>query len=152
MRKYSTDVEVTLSPVNSSNPPEVTVSLFDQTVTLVVTEEVTILFTAELDDCTKKLVIGFYGKSNSDTGENEKAVIIKEIRLNGILTEKAIELSNYTPVYPEPWLSEQASPPKKVLAGVDYLGWNGTWEIEFSIPVFTWIHQVEHLGWIHPVG
>jgi hypothetical protein len=29
------------------------------------------------------------------------------------------------------------------------MGWNGRWELNFRVPIFTWIHQLENLGWIY---
>jgi hypothetical protein len=30
-----------------------------------------------------------------------------------------------------------------------YLSWNGTWTLRFDVPVFTWMHHVQGLGWIY---
>jgi hypothetical protein len=30
-----------------------------------------------------------------------------------------------------------------------YLSWNGKWTLTFDVPVFTWIHRVQNLGWIY---
>jgi hypothetical protein len=54
----------------------------------------------------------------------------------------------YFPVYPEPWASTQIDLPK-FHKSATYLGWNGQWELEFSVPIFTWIHKLENLGWIY---
>ena len=35
------------------------------------------------------------------------------------------------------------------LTNIDYLGWPGTWTLDFTSPVFTWIHQIQSLGWIY---
>lgn len=32
-----------------------------------------------------------------------------------------------------------------------YLGWNGMWKFQFEIPIFTWIHKLEGLGWIYAI-
>ena len=54
----------------------------------------------------------------------------------------------YRPEYPEPWASEQTNLATE-LSSHTYLGWNGTWRLTFGVPVFTWIHQVQNLGWIY---
>lgn len=147
--KYETTVELTLGVVGSG--VTVDVSAFGQTQHLTLSEITTITFSDQCLPGNNVLVVKFSGKTDNDTGQNEKAVTINEVKINGIVTTKAIELSKYVPEYPAQWASEQTNL-RTELTGVDYLGWNGSWSITFSVPAFTWIHQVEHLGWIHPVG
>jgi hypothetical protein len=72
------------------------------------------------------------------------AVIIKSIEFFGIADPKFIWAGKYYPDYPEHY-PEKISP----RLAQDYLGWNGVYLLEFSIPVFTWIHQTQNLGWIY---
>lgn len=37
----------------------------------------------------------------------------------------------------------------KFQTNATYLGWNGLWVLEFELPIFTWIHKLENLGWIY---
>jgi hypothetical protein len=96
---------------------------------------------------SESLSIAHFGK---DANDAESAVIIKQISFFGIADPRFIWLGQYTPVYPEPWLSQQTPEPPATLNSTDYLGWNGVWQLDFSVPVFTWIHQIQSLGWIHP--
>lgn len=76
------------------------------------------------------------------------ALIINSIEFNNIASPKFIWRGIYTPNYPEPWASEQTNLAMKI-TNTNYLGWNGVWRLEFTAPIFTWIHQVEDLGWIY---
>jgi len=78
----------------------------------------------------------------------DTALIIRSISFNDITSDKFIWRGVYTPDYPEPWASEQTTLAQEITM-TNYLGWNGTWRLEFAAPVFTWIHQVEDLGWIY---
>jgi hypothetical protein len=76
------------------------------------------------------------------------AVIIKSIAFNDITSDKFVWAGVYTPNYPEPWASKQTDLAKEI-TNTNCLGWNGVWRLEFTAPVFTWIHRVENLGWIY---
>lgn len=56
---------------------------------------------------------------------------------------------NYVPDYPEPWASQQKNLPKSY-QNFTVLGWNGTWTLEITNPIFTWMHQKLSLGRIYP--
>lgn len=77
------------------------------------------------------------------------ALIIKSITFNNIPSDKFVWAGKYTPEYPEPWATEQGSTLARELDHTGYLGWNGVWRLEFTAPIFTWIHGVEDLGWIY---
>jgi hypothetical protein len=95
------------------------------------------------------LVIEHRNKQPSDPSTE---LIIESISLNGIDSPKFAWQGIYSPNYPEPWATEQLNAGRKLeqeLASTTHLGWNGKWTLTFTAPVFTWIHQVEDLGWIH---
>lgn len=99
------------------------------------------------------LEIEFSGKENSDSlPEADLAVVIEQVQFFGITDDKFKWQGIYRPQYPEPWRSEQLAKgitlPDQLIAQ-DYLGWNGTWRLEFTTPIFTWIHRVQDLGWIY---
>lgn len=100
------------------------------------------------------LHIELSGKTNSDTqGSRDMAVLIENIDFFGICDDRFKWQATYQPNYPEPWYSQQVAAglvPQDVLQGCTYLGWNGTWRLEFSTPIFTWMHRVLDLGWIYP--
>jgi hypothetical protein len=76
--------------------------------------------------------------------DHDTAVIIKQISFFGITDPKFIWAGTYYPDYPEHY-PDKTSP----LPGHGYLGWNGVYELKFTVPVFTWIHQTQNLGWIY---
>lgn len=86
---------------------------------------------------------------NKPAADSTQAVIVESVEFFGITDPKFVWAGTYTPVYPEPWASEQSGPLPKQLLGQGYLGWNGTWQLTFSVPVFTWIHQIQDLGWVY---
>lgn len=87
------------------------------------------------------LSIEHFKKDNNDP---TTAVIIKKISFFGIEDPRFIWAGVYKPDYPPHY-------PNKVLelSNTTYLGWNGVWSLDFGVPVFTWIHQVQNLGWIY---
>lgn len=101
------------------------------------------------------LSIVFHNKRPSDTVVEknlDKAVIIDRVAFNGIESLDFVWQGLYTPVYHEEWYHQQISQgtvPDKILKYHNYLGWNGEWKLTFSVPIFTWIHQVQNLGWIY---
>lgn len=86
---------------------------------------------------------------NKSADDPNTALVIKSIKFNDIASDKFIWRGIYTPEYPEPWATEQGATLARELTHTGYLGWNGTWRLEFTAPVFTWIHGVENLGWIY---
>jgi hypothetical protein len=81
----------------------------------------------------------------------DTALIVKAIQFNNIDGEQFVWQGRYQPDYPEPWAAQQQAQGIQLepeLAS-NYLGWNGVWRLEFSAPIFTWIHEVKNLGWIY---
>jgi len=79
-----------------------------------------------------------------DDNDISTAVIVKEISFFGIADPKFVWAGIYYPDYP-PHYPNKVSP----LPGQGYLGWNGVYQLEFSVPVFTWMHNTLNLGWIY---
>jgi hypothetical protein len=79
-----------------------------------------------------------------DDNDRLTAVIVKEIGFFGISDPKFIWAGLYYPDYPLHY-PDKSSP----LHGQCYLGWNGVYQLEFSVPVFTWMHNTLDLGWIY---
>lgn len=92
------------------------------------------------------LVVEHY---NKDAADAVTAVEIVSVSFFGIQDPRFAWTGTYTPVYPEPWASEQLTPLPSTITPQTYLGWNGSWELEFSVPVFTWIHRTQALGWLY---
>lgn len=98
-----------------------------------------------LDNGNHSLSVCFHNKKDSDTVPGkDKAVMIKEIEFFGISSPRFVWAGEYRPIYP----SHMRDQPE-VLKYHDYLSWNGVWQVDFTTPIFTWIHQIESLGWIY---
>lgn len=91
------------------------------------------------DHCCLK--IEHFKKSDLDP---TTAVIIKQISFFGISDPRFIWQGIYYPDYPDHYADK-----KSPLPAQDYLGWNGVYLLQFSVPVFAWIHQTLSLGWVY---
>ena len=89
------------------------------------------------------------GKIKGQTIVNDKGDILKD----QLLHIKSIEIDEidlgalvfeglYTPVYPEPWHSQQVknntAPPKSIKNSTS-MGHDGTWELQFESPFYMWL-------------
>jgi hypothetical protein len=135
--EYPVKIRVTLEPVGK---PWVSVDANDwsQTQQLIETTNFDLDFNA-CDCCCLKIM--HFKKAQND---HNTAVIIKQISFFGISDPKFIWAGMYYPDYPEHY-------PNKIspLPGHGYLGWNGVYQLKFSVPVFTWIHQTLDMGWLY---
>jgi len=105
-------------------------------------------FNLDLESGSHKFILDFNSKTNSTP---DMAVEIADINVEGISVDRFKWAGLYRPRYPEPWASSQRNPLPSVRTNTTYLGWNGTWELEFTVPIFAWIHQIEHLGWVYSI-
>ena len=142
--------KITLAPGRSTPAHQVKV-LLDQVTWhhITVTDRQTLQIDTMLHPGAHDLVISFQGKDPLDV---EQSVTICDIELNGISDPRFVWRGIYKPDYPEPWASQQRESGTELAAEIqntDYLGWNGTWCLRFGSPVFTWIHEVQDLGWIY---
>jgi len=84
--------------------------------------------------------------------QDQEAVVIEKIGFFGISDPRFAWAGVYEPKYPEPWASEQRSQGivlQPQLKSHTYLSWNGKWTLTFDVPVFTWMHHTQNLGWIY---
>jgi hypothetical protein len=135
--EYPVQMTVTLEPVQS---PYITIAV-DKIVynqQLSTTTSFDFEFVA-VDQSS--LVIEHHSKSDMDP---DTAVIIRRIEFYGISDPRFIWAGTYYPVYPGHYADQKFSRP-----GQDYLGWNGTYVLQFQVPVFSWMHQVQDLGWLY---
>ena len=147
---YKTDIGFALVPKWADLAPLTKVRLDDELIwDGRISHVKTFDITRSLIKGTHSLTIELYEKSDVD---RDQALAITNLRFGGISSQRFVWQSVYRPCYPEPWATEQRSAHKDLLCeleSVNYLGWNGTWSLQFNVPVFTWIHQVENLGWIY---
>jgi hypothetical protein len=125
-----------LRPINQ---PRVLITAGGKTIdqTLTHTQEFDFDFVARDQSVLK---VHHVGKLDSDP---TTAVEIVSVSFFSITDPQFVWAGVYTPDYP----SHLTGP--KELPGQTYLGWNGVWKLEFSVPVFTWIHQKLNLGWLY---
>jgi hypothetical protein len=146
--EYQLCVKLLLKPIYEQLPPCVKVKfnnerLFDGKLTDSVDFEINRYVPAGMHSIS----VQYYDKTDS-----QQAVVVERVEFNQISTPKLILAGIYTPEYPEPWASEQlekGTQLEPILPQHTYLGWNGVWQLDFTVPVFTWIHQTENLGWIY---
>jgi hypothetical protein len=148
---FPVKLSVTLNPVYHADPPEIRMGINSVGEQFQLTEKRTFVFEFQAED-SACLLIEFVNKIDQDTVPAlnlDKAVIIESVSFFGITDSRFVWCGEYTPVYPEPWFSEQHPQPPKVIPSATYLGWNGQWKLGFTVPVFTWIHQIQSLGWLY---
>jgi hypothetical protein len=148
--RYYTHINLCLIPIFNDIPPRTRISLND---TLISDEK---LSEPKVFCAYKNFPAGKFQLSieilDKDDKDPIQAVKIQKLSLNNITDPKFIWMGTYRPRYPEPWFSQQLAlkqTPKLEIKNTDYLGWNGVWILEFTTPIFTWIHQVQGLGWIY---
>lgn len=153
MDTYQTKVSICIEPIWHDDPPEIAVSIGDWQWSGQLTETRVFSHDCQLLPTKSTITVSLSNKRDKDTSkDNDKAIVIKSVEFNGISSEKLLWQGRYRPIYPEPWASQQRQQGQELqpeLPAHTYLGWNGTWVLEFDVPVFTWIHRVENLGWIY---
>lgn len=147
---YKVAVSLEITPRWKSTPPLARITLDNELIWDACLEHVkSFEFDRHLQKGDHALAIEMYDKPELD---GDQALQISRLRLGGIHSQLFVWHGIYRPLYPEPWASEQKAlgiDLRPELQNTDYLGWNGTWYLRFSCPIFTWIHQVENLGWIY---
>lgn len=146
---------LTLRPIWHLRPPKVLVMLDDRCRWQgVLDKELELDWSEPMAKGQHCLAVTFSGKTNADTtAEHDQAVVIEQVEFFGIRDDRFRWQGVYQPDYPEPWRTEQSCMGielPKTLCPHTYLGWNGVWRLEFSTPIFTWMHGVLDLGWIYP--
>lgn len=145
---YKVTVDVLLRPVTNTRGPTVQIQFDQQQISVELTEPTWYKFeTLGSADTSVTLEIEHYGKKDTDTDVKtgaDVAVVVEEIKVNGISSPRFVWAGIYRPDYP-PHLVDQP----KELKYSNYLGWNGVWSLDIGLPSFTWIHHIENLGWIY---
>lgn len=103
-------------------------------------------FQIELKEGNHFLNIEFLNKSSDDTKLDEAGNIIEDLLLNIDSIEiDEIDIgflrythSIYNPIYPDNYLNDQQKEIKAVKNCIN-LGWNGTWQLPFTSPVYIWL-------------
>ena len=105
-------------------------------------EERTYNFDIALEDGAHSINVELLNKSDTDTVVvddkivNDMALVVEKITIEGYAFDDFLYKGVYYPT--GRWHSNS-----------NYLSWNGVWTLDFTTPIFTWIHQTQHLGWIY---
>ena len=151
---YPVKLSITLRPIWHQDPPRIRIGINNNLSEMELTELTTIDFDfVATQDC--QLIVEFLNKTDQDCVPDQnldKAVVIESVDFFGISDPRFAWAGVYEPVYPESWATEQQEQGvalKQQLCPHTYLSWNGKWTLTFSVPVFTWIHRLQNLGWIY---
>ena len=147
---YPVKLDICLKPIWHDNPPELNIGIDNDIKKLILTETQTFHYEFTANNPVT-LCVELLNKTDTDTVVDkglDKAVVIESVSFFGITDPKFAWLGVYRPEYPEPWASQQTDL-KPLLKNHTYLGWNGKWTLTVDVPVFTWIHRVQNLGWIY---
>jgi hypothetical protein len=98
----------------------------------------TVKFSADLIDSKHVLKIRLENKQDSDTVQNDdKTAIVNDMLLNiGRIVVDEVDLGEIVYMQSK-FRGDDASRP--TLTQCVNLGWNGSWELEFSCPFFIWL-------------
>ena len=124
-------IEVLLEPVKT---PQVTVTCGNETKNLKLSNgPLWVKFEFNQEKGPARLIVELLDKQPNDP---DTAVIVKKIKLNDIEHIQNTYQGMYYPNNKDP-------------SRDTYIAWNGIWALEFSVPVYTWMHQAQGLGWIY---
>lgn len=148
---YNCELSIEIQPLYCKEWPHLTLGLDDQIIyNDRLTNPQTFTISKDLNLAKHYLWIKYSKKTNENTNaDQDQALLIKKVSFENITSDRFKWAANYFPHYPEPWASEQKKSGNNlcdVLNGQDYLGWNGIWKLEFTVPVFTWMHTTDNLG------
>ena len=147
-RIYKVKLEVLLKPIINNRYPSAHIRFNGKQQTIELSSDTWYEFEFEGPyGSNLKLEIEHYGKLNADTNlvtGADLAIVVDQIKINGIASPKFVWAGIYKPVYPLHLINEPLE-----LTYSSYLGWNGVWSLDLTLPAFTWIHNIENLGWIY---
>jgi hypothetical protein len=145
---YPVIIDIHLRSIWHDNPPEINIGINDNIDRIVLMDD-QVFHYEFVTNKSSVLTVELLNKTDTDTVNGlDKAVVIESVSFFGISDPKFAWAGEYRPEYPEPWASQQHEL-KPLLKSHTYLGWNGKWTLTFDVPVFTWIHQTQNLGWIY---
>jgi hypothetical protein len=153
--EYKVKVRILLKPRWHKDAPQIKVSGGHEIYNYVLYDERWFDFDFTTCQSTETISVEFLNKIDRDTvpkQDLDKAVMIQAVEFFGISDPKFSWAGVYEPKYPEPWASEQLNQGvvlKQHLSPHTYLSWNGKWTLTFDVPVFTWMHKLQNLGWIY---
>jgi len=152
MHHKNVKIGVALEPIWWSKKPELVICLNQMDLFAgMLGQPIDLDWTLPVQDMNR-FAIRLCNKEDSDTQDNkDMAIKILQIRIEGFTFDSFQHIAEYRPEYSQGY-HEYAIANNLTVDPViksNYLGFNGTWSIDFEWPTFTWIHQIENLGWIH---
>ena len=151
---YPVELDIHLRPIWHNNPPKINIGINNDIQQIILSED-QIFHYEFISNNTSTITVELLNKTDVDSVPDkglDKAVIIESVSFFGISDPKFAWAGVYEPKYPEPWASEQRNQGVVLMPHLSphtYLGFNGKWTLTFSVPVFTWMHTVQDLGWIY---
>ena len=131
MKSYPVKVEILLEPIGY---PTVEVVCNNQVKTMRLFREPSwTSFEFEQTPGPLQLTVEHRGRHPND---GVTAVEVKNVKINGIESPKIMYQGLYYPT---------GMPARKTT----YIDFNGVWVLDFSVPVYTWLHNTMGLGWIY---
>jgi len=139
----SVEFSITLSSqyTEQSGVPMIEIFLDDECIVglTVINKQKTITFTLELgENKSHKLCLRRSGHDEI----NEQSVTIEKITVDKIDLKRHLDHVCFYPVYPKDWYNDQVSlnnTPPEMQKGWSTFGFNGTWEMPFTTPFYTWL-------------
>ena len=148
--KFNLELDLVIQPHWWRTRPIISYGIDNQLInTITVTNTCTIRIAYPFAPGEHSVWVKFENKDYNDCVMDQNldmAVEIQAVTIEGMTLDRFRWAGEYHPDYPT-WLTDQ--PP--VIKSATYLGWNGKWTLTFTTPIFTWIHQLENLGWLYPV-
>lgn len=133
------DLALHLRPIYYNDCPQIRIGVNGNVMPWELTQDQVFKFKFYADTASY-VEVEFLNKQPNDTVMSQgldKAVVIESVSFFGITDPKFAWAGVYQP-HDRPAMSPHT-----------YLSWNGVWRLDFSIPVFSWMHRTQNLGWIY---
>jgi hypothetical protein len=148
LRIMDTQFKIDIQPRWWNTVPEITYGIDQYTInTVPVQIPLTLHLNLPLTVGPHKFWLTFNNKNYNDCQlekDLDMAIEILSVTFEGMTLDRFRWAGKYFPDYPDHYPNKQP-----VIESATYLGWNGKWELPFTTPIFTWIHQLENLGWLY---
>ena len=146
--KYNLEIEIVVEPIYWRTVPVINYGVghrLDKTMSL--SNKNTIAFNENLISGSHYIWVEFTNKDYNDCQLEKNldmAVVIESVTIEGMTLDRFKWAGKYYPDYPLDYPDK-----KTIIDSATYLGWNGKWILPFTMPIFTWIHRLENLGWLY---
>jgi hypothetical protein len=146
------DIKILITSIWFDKKPKIKYGIDDVVINdIEVNQPITLTFQDKLSNGKHIFWIDFYNKENSDCVPEQNldtAIIIESVIIENLNLDRFKWAAKYYPRYPKLLKLKQPNL-ESVRDSATYLGWNGIWKLEFEMPIFTWIHQLDNLGWLY---